>query len=72
MSTTLSKFSHTIHQLRSHLLALEAQSCQLDLPRLSGREWFDILERKLIPQLTNEMYLVVAVVGGTNIGKSVI
>lgn len=72
MSTTLHKFSNTIHQLRNHLQALEAESSQLEIPRLSGREWFDILERKLIPQLTNEMYLVVAVVGGTNIGKSVI
>ncbi|QDU15705.1 tRNA modification GTPase TrmE [Gimesia maris] len=72
MSTTLDKFSNTIHQLQIHLQALEAESSQLEIPRLSGREWFDILERKLIPQLTNQMYLVVAVVGGTNIGKSVI
>ncbi|QDT80045.1 tRNA modification GTPase TrmE [Gimesia maris] len=72
MSTTLDKFSNTIHQLQNHLQALEAESSQLEIPRLSGREWFDILERKLIPQLTNQMYLVVAVVGGTNIGKSVI
>ncbi|MCA9016842.1 MAG: 50S ribosome-binding GTPase, partial [Planctomycetaceae bacterium] len=72
MSATLHEFSKTIHQLRDHLRALELHASQLDLVGLSGREWFDILERKLIPQLTDNLYLVVAVVGGTNIGKSVI
>ena len=37
-----------------------------------GREWFDLLERKLLPQLQGPPLLIVAIVGGTNIGKSVI
>ena len=37
-----------------------------------GREWFDLLQRKLVPQLEGPPLLIVAIVGGTNIGKSVI
>ena len=72
MSSTLHKFSSTTQELRDSLRILEQQASQLDLPGLAGREWFEILERKLIPQLADQLYLVVAVVGGTNIGKSVI
>ncbi|HXY34472.1 MAG TPA: GTPase domain-containing protein [Planctomycetaceae bacterium] len=44
----------------------------LGLPALDGREWYRLLCEKLVPQLGADTYLVVAVVGGTNIGKSVI
>jgi hypothetical protein len=44
----------------------------LGLPALEGREWYRLLREKLVPQLGADAYLVVAVVGGTNIGKSVI
>ena len=37
-----------------------------------GREWFDLLQRKLLPQLEGPPLLIVAIVGGTNIGKSVV
>ncbi|MFI4849648.1 MAG: GTPase domain-containing protein [Gimesia chilikensis] len=72
MSSTLQTFSTTTQELRDSLRTLEQQSAQLELPGLEGREWFEILERKLIPQLSDQIYLVAAVVGGTNIGKSVI
>ena len=72
MPTTLHNFSNTILQLSDNLLTLEGETNQLDLPGLAGREWFEILQRKLIPQLSDNVYLVVGVVGGTNIGKSVI
>ncbi|MEX0727481.1 MAG: GTPase domain-containing protein [Planctomycetaceae bacterium] len=39
---------------------------------LSGREWYELLLQKLLPQLDDDAFLVTAVVGGTNIGKSVI
>ncbi|MBI5761183.1 MAG: 50S ribosome-binding GTPase [Planctomycetales bacterium] len=51
-------------------LAEAAQA--LELPPLAGREWFEQLSRKLVPQLADDPFLVAAVVGGTNIGKSVI
>ncbi len=49
------------------------RACEpLRLPPLAGREWYEVLERKLIPQLDGPPFIVAAVVGGTNIGKSVI
>ena len=35
-------------------------------------EWFSLLRKKLVPQLSQRSHLVVAVTGGTNTGKSVI
>lgn len=37
-----------------------------------GCEWYEVLRQKLAPQLGDRAYLVAAVVGGTNIGKSVV
>ena len=39
---------------------------------VSKSEWYAALTRKLLPQLGESPYLVVAVVGGTNIGKSAV
>ena len=38
----------------------------------AGQEWFDLLRNKLLAQFDLPPLLVVAIVGGTNIGKSVI
>ncbi|MCL2117023.1 MAG: 50S ribosome-binding GTPase [Planctomycetaceae bacterium] len=35
-------------------------------------EWYSLLRKKLVPQLSRRSHLVVAVTGGTNTGKSVI
>jgi len=51
---------------------LETSVGRLGLPSLVQREWYRSLREKLVPQLGEETYLVVAVVGGTNIGKSVV
>jgi hypothetical protein len=51
---------------------LEKQAAILQLQPLADREWFELLRQKLVPQLGEQAFLVVAVVGGTNIGKSVI
>ncbi len=68
----LHEFSSLIHRLDDSLGRLENAARPLLLPPLAGREWFDLLQRKLLPQLNDGAYLVVAVVGGTNIGKSVV
>ncbi len=44
----------------------------LQPPSLNSCEWYELLRQKLLPQLGSEAWLVAAVVGGTNIGKSVI
>lgn len=61
-----------IRELHRSVLALEAATGLLRRPALAGREWFELLSRKLLPQMGVTPYLVVAVVGGTNIGKSVV
>ncbi|MBI3860958.1 MAG: GTPase domain-containing protein [Planctomycetia bacterium] len=61
-----------VRRLAAALAALEQSSAVLQIPQLSGREWYESLRRKLIPQLADEPYIVAAVVGGTNIGKSVV
>jgi len=68
----LNHLSDQLRQLQRSLLALESSSRTLKLAPLSGRDWFDLLNRKLLPQLSEGATLIVAVVGGTNIGKSVV
>lgn len=72
MSSTYAACAEHVRRLHSAARQLEVQSRLLQLPPLAGREWFELLERKLLPQMTDDAFLVVAVVGGTNIGKSVI
>ncbi len=62
----------TVRAIQSALNSLAPVMGRLDLAPLEGREWYRSLCEKLVPQLGEEPYLVVAVVGGTNIGKSVI
>lgn len=52
-----------------HQLQDKAEFLQPD--QLEGQEWYELLRQKLMPQLGSEPWLVAAVVGGTNIGKSV-
>lgn len=62
----------TVRTLLPALMKLERDAALLQPEPLPGREWFEVLRQKLIPQLGEQAFLVVAVVGGTNIGKSVI
>ena len=64
--------SATVRNLLPALIKLEQSANLLQPSPLAGREWFELLRQKLIPQLGEQAFLVVAVVGGTNIGKSVI
>ena len=69
---SLSEFGRLGHELSQALSQLEQQSLLLKLAPLAGRDWYDLLIRKLLPQLDDNSHLIVAVVGGTNIGKSVV
>ena len=64
--------AHAVQQLSRVVTALDARCGDARLAPLVGREWYELLARKLVPQLSDQSYLVVAVVGGTNIGKSVV
>ncbi|MBC8114408.1 MAG: 50S ribosome-binding GTPase [Candidatus Saccharimonas sp.] len=70
--TGLSEFATLVMLLGDKLAELELAAKPLRLEPLAGRDWFDLLTRKLLPQLADGAYLIVAVVGGTNIGKSVV
>jgi len=64
--------SEATQRLFQSVAALERAAALLQGPPLEGQEWFELLRQKLLPQLTDDSFLVAAVVGGTNIGKSVI
>lgn len=51
---------------------LEPQAAAAGVASPVGQEWFELLRHKLLPQLDLPPLLVVAIVGGTNIGKSAI
>ncbi len=56
--------------LHDVILQLQEQSRLLPVSSATTEEWFALLTQKLIPQLGGSAFLVVAVVGGTNTGKS--
>ncbi len=72
MTSSYAACADHVHRLDAAVRQLETLAQALQLPPLARRDWFEILDRKLLPQLTDDAFLVVAVVGGTNIGKSVI
>ena len=61
-----------VRRLLAALMRLEEDAALLGVPARAGSEWFELLRHKLLPQLDLPPLLVVAVVGGTNIGKSVV
>lgn len=60
-----------VSRLYSGLQTLQSTATFLQPAALEGQEWFELLRQKLVPQLGADPWLVAAVVGGTNIGKSV-
>jgi hypothetical protein len=72
MPASFQECAETTQRLHKAVLALENACSLLQISALEGREWFELLRQKLIPQLNDDAFLVVAVVGGTNLGKSVI
>ena len=72
MPNSLADCADSLEQLRNHIEALGEQLEGLGLPSPVGQEWHELLVRKLLPQLDTDTPLIVAVVGGTNTGKSVV
>lgn len=68
----LAQLSQLILGLKASVEELEGTCALLQLEPLNEREWFQLIQFKLLPQLQNDSFLVAAVVGGTNIGKSAI
>ena len=72
MSTSLAECGQLVQRLYARLRELERAAVILEIPDLHQREWYGLLVEKLVPQLVDDAFLVTAVVGGTNIGKSAI
>ncbi len=71
-SMLFAQCAELVAKLNRDLQLLELKSGILQTEPLTSREWYDLLRQKLLPQLGSDSWLVVAVVGGTNIGKSVV
>jgi len=72
MSFDFPSWSSGIRGLCDALAALRPQAQELGVASPDREEWHQLLLHKLRPQSFGEPPLVVAVVGGTNIGKSAI
>lgn len=72
MQSFSDRLTQLLDELMSSLRRLDHRQSILQLPPMEEREWYELLRRKLLPQLGKQPFLIAAVVGGTNIGKSVI
>ncbi len=68
----LSVWVEKLQALLSALDAIIPEGELVGVPAPREEEWYGLLWKKLLPQLTTDLRLVVAIIGGTNIGKSVI
>ncbi|MAT15861.1 MAG: hypothetical protein CMJ46_11405, partial [Planctomyces sp.] len=69
---SLTELAQQLKQLKSATERLYHVSHLLQIAPLKEREWFQLIEHKLLPQMQQDSFLIAAVVGGTNIGKSAI
>ena len=65
-----STWSRRITDLAGAVSRLEAEATPLGVPSPGSTAWHANLFQKLLPQVAGSPYLIVAVAGGTNIGKS--
>ncbi len=72
MSECYERWAEGVRRFHNAICSLEPLAARLDVAPGRGQEWFELLAHKLLPQLDLPPLLVVAVVGGTNIGKSLL
>ncbi len=72
MTADYRAWAHQVRQLDQALARLQPAAAHLGVASPAATQWFQLLDHKLLPQLQSNPVLVVAVVGGTNIGKSVL
>ncbi|MEQ9408133.1 MAG: GTPase [Fuerstiella sp.] len=71
LQSAFQTIAETIQRLYADLRGLQQKAAFLQPEALEQQEWYELLRQKLMPQLGADPWLVAAVVGGTNIGKSV-
>ncbi|MCA9041104.1 MAG: GTPase domain-containing protein [Planctomycetaceae bacterium] len=69
---SLSALANQLKELKTTTEKLHQVSHLLQIDPLNEREWYQLIEHKLLPQMHQDSFLIAAVVGGTNIGKSAI
>ena len=72
MAAEYTSWAEQIKRLSHALAELEPSALSVGVPSPAGQEWYELLRHKLLAQVEMPPALVVAVMGGTNIGKSVI
>ena len=72
MSADFSTLAAQVRQLDRSLAVLGPLAESLGVAAPQRQDWFELLHYKLLPQLELGALLVVGIVGGTNIGKSVL
>ncbi len=72
MTESYDTFADEVRRLAAGLNALRPVASRVGVRHPEGLEWYDLLRHKLLAQLDQAPLLVAAIVGGTNIGKSVI
>jgi hypothetical protein len=70
MTTDYHDFAALVRRLDRAIKALAPVAAAAGVAAPAGQEWFDLLQNKLLAQVDLPPLLVVAIVGGTNIGKS--
>ena len=65
-------WSSRVRELDRGLAALGSMAAGIGVLPPCGQSWYELLRLKLLPQLDIEPLLVVGIVGGTNIGKSLL
>ena len=70
--TDYATWSERIRQFENALADLERAADSVGVEPADGQGWCDLIRVKLLPQLDSPPLLIVGVVGGTNIGKSVV
>jgi len=71
-TTDYPSWSARVRQLDRALATLASTAAAIGVSPPAGQEWFELVRLKLLPQLDLPPLLVVALVGGTNIGKSLL
>lgn len=71
-NTQFSQIARSILQLDRSLNQLKELAERCGVPSPEHEDWYALLKHKLIPQLSEKAYLIVAIMGGTNTGKSLI
>lgn len=61
-----------VNRLAQAVVGLAPLAARLGVARPDDQEWYELLVRKLLPDAQAAPILIVAVVGGTNIGKSLL